>query len=182
MSLTESFQIQLGSAAPDFQLKGVDEHKYSLSDFSQRAVLVIVFMCNHCPYVQACIDRLVDLQRCFDDRGVRFVGINSNDSTNYPEDDFEAMRVFSQTHRMNFPYLVDESQEVAMAYHAACTPDVFVYDSKRALRYHGRIDNNWKDSSKVTSFDLRFALEALLEGKNVNPIQEPSMGCSIKWK
>lgn len=182
MVLTESFQVQLGSPASQFTLPGVDGQTYSLESFQGKSVLVIVFMCNHCPYVQACIDRLVELQRSFSDQGVQFVGINSNDATDYPEDSFEAMKLFSQEHAMNFPYLVDESQEVARAYHAVCTPDIFVYDGDLQLCYHGRIDNNWKDISKVTSHDLRDALEVMVAGGVPRSAQHPSMGCSIKWR
>lgn len=182
MSLLESIDVPLGTVAPDFQLRGVDGNIYSLGDFKERSVLVVVFMCNHCPYVQACIDRLVTLQEDFIDKGIRFIGINPNDSLDVPEDDFEAMKIFAREKNMNFPYLRDETQQVAKAYKAVCTPDVFVYDDQRTLRYHGRIDNNWKDSSKVTSQDLRTALEAIVHHKNVDSSQLPSMGCSIKWK
>lgn len=184
MVLTESFQVQLGSQASSFSLKAAaDEQTYTLESFKDAKVFVVIFMCNHCPYVQACIERLVDLQRQFADRGVRFVGINSNDSTGYPEDNFEAMKVFSREHAMNFPYLVDDTQEVARAYHAVCTPDTFVYDADRQLQYHGRIDNNWKDASKVTSHELRDVLEAMTQGQPpISEKQYPSMGCSIKWR
>ncbi len=182
MTLTESFQVQLGGSAPAFSLRGVDDHEYSLES-KATGPLVVIFMCNHCPYVKACIDRLIAIQRDFADRGVRFVGINSNDATDYPEDSFEAMKDFSREHGMNFPYLVDESQRVASAYHAVCTPDIFVYDIERKLRYHGRIDNNWKDAAKVTSHDLRDALLSLVSGKLPSEEgQMPSMGCSIKWR
>lgn len=182
MSLLASLDVPLGTIAPDFQLKGVDGNTYSLHDFRERSVLVIVFMCNHCPYVQACIERLIALQHDYLDKGVRFIGINPNDALDVPEDDFEAMKVFARERNMNFPYLRDETQQVAKAYKAVCTPDVFVYDDQRALRYHGRIDNNWRDISKVTSQDLRVALEAIIHHKNVDSAQLPSMGCSIKWK
>lgn len=182
MSLLESIDVPLGTIAPDFQLKGVDGNEYSLDDFRERSILVIVFMCNHCPYVQACIERLITLQRDFIDHGVRFIGINPNDALDVPEDDFEAMKVFARERDMNFPYLRDETQQVAKAYKAVCTPDVFVYDDQRTLQYHGRIDNNWRDISKVTSQDLRVALEAIINHKKVDSSQLPSMGCSIKWK
>lgn len=182
MALTESSQVQLGTVAPDFRLKGTDDNWYTLDDFAARNILVIVFMCNHCPYVLACIDRLVDLQKDFEGRGVRFIGINANDPSDYPEDGFEKMKEFAQMKHMNFPYLVDDTQEVARAYRAVCTPDIFVYDAKRTLRYHGRIDNNWKDASKVTSHDLRDALSVMVRGSVPSVDQEPSMGCSIKWR
>ena len=182
MVLTESFQVQLGSAALPFSLKGTDNQVYTLQNLKDAKILVVVFMCNHCPYVQACIERLVKLQGQFADRGVRFVGINSNDSTGYPEDNFEAMKAFAREYHMNFPYLMDDTQDVARAYHAVCTPDVFAYDDRRKLVYHGRIDNNWKDPSKVTTHELRDALEAVTQGQPVGEKQHPSMGCSIKWR
>ncbi len=182
MVLTESARTILGSKAPDFSLKGTNDHLYSLSDFRDAKILVIVFMCNHCPYVQACISRLVGLQADFADMRVRFVGINSNDSVNYPEDNFEAMGVFFREKQMNFPYLHDEKQHVARDYGAVCTPDIFVFDGERKLRYHGRIDNNWKEPLKVSSHELRDALSALVEGREPRSDQHPAMGCSIKWK
>ncbi len=182
MVLTESFQVALASGVKPFSLKGTDERAYTLETFSDARILVVIFMCNHCPYIQACIDRLVALQRDFADRSVRFVGINSNDSTDYPEDNFEAMQSFFIQKKMNFPYLHDMTQQVARAYGAVCTPDIFVYDAERKLQYHGRIDNNWKDVSKVTSHELRDALEELVNGRVSSSAQHPSMGCSIKWK
>lgn len=182
MVLTESFQVALGGEAHPFSLKGTDERTYALETFSDARVLVVIFMCNHCPYIQACIDRLVALQRDFADRSVRFVGINSNDSTDYPEDNFEAMQAFFIEKKMNFPYLHDVAQQVAREYDAVCTPDIFAYDAQRKLQYHGRIDNNWKDASKVTSHELRDALDALVNGRVPGQVQHPSMGCSIKWR
>lgn len=182
MVLLESLQIPLGSSPHDFSLSGVDGKKYGLASAKESDILVIVFMCNHCPYIQACIERLVRLSNDFQNRGVYFIGINSNDGEQYPEDNFEAMKEFAAEHDIQFPYLHDESQEVARAYNAQCTPDIFVYDKDRKLAYHGRIDDNWKDSDKVTSQDLRNALEALLNGKPVSEDQHPSMGCSIKWR
>lgn len=182
MSLIESSPVTLGEKAPDFALYGVDGRRWLLDDFSDAKVLAVVFMCNHCPYVQASIERINILSDNFADKGVQFVGINSNDAEGYPEDGFEAMKVFAEEHEISFPYLVDESQRVASNYKAVCTPDIFVYDSERKLRYHGRIDNNWKDPSKVTSQELRDALQAMVSGRPVSTEQEPSMGCSIKWK
>jgi len=182
MALLESSSVALGSPAPSFQLRGVDDVVHTLEEYAQKAVLVTTFMCNHCPYVQACIDRLVSLQRDFEARGVQFLGINSNDAFSYPEDSFEAMKIFSRERGMNFPYLVDEFQSTALAYGAVCTPDIFVYDQHRRLAYHGRIDDNWKDASLVRSHDLRAALEALVSGERPDVVQKPSMGCSIKWR
>ena len=182
MALMESIGVPLGSSAHDFSLPDVSGKMLGLHDFSDAKVLVVIFMCNHCPYVKACIERLVKLQGDFIDQSVRFVGINSNDSANYPEDSFAAMQEFSKERNMNFPYLHDETQEVAKIYEAQCTPDIYVYDQEQKLRYHGRIDDNWKDISRVKREELREALSALVDGREVASAQPPSMGCSIKWK
>ncbi|MFH1284055.1 MAG: thioredoxin family protein [Candidatus Peregrinibacteria bacterium] len=182
MTLLESKNVTLGSSASDFSLQGVDDKSYLLADFDEYAVIVIVFMCNHCPYVQAVWKRLVGLQERFLDRGVRFVGINPNFHPDYPEETMENMKKYHDSYNMNFPYLLDESQEVAKAYGAVCTPDIFVYDESRELAYHGRIDDSWKDESNVSKQDLADALERLLAGENPDADQKPSTGCSIKWR
>lgn len=179
MILTESIKGLENTTAPDFSLPAVDGKTYSLEDFQAVKVLVVIFMCNHCPYVKAVLDRLNNLAKEFKDRGVAFVGINSNESENYPEDSFESMKKVE----LNFPYLHDESQEVATKYHAVCTPDIFVYNAERKLAYHGRIDDNWQEPEKVTKEELKEALEAILAGKEIaREDQIPSMGCSIKWE
>lgn len=182
MVLLKSEAIRLGSPAPDFKLFSVDGKEYSLASFSDSKVLVVMFICNHCPYVQAVEDRIIALNRDYQDRGVRLVGICSNDPTNYPEDAPENLLKRWREKGYGFPYLVDETQEVARAYDAACTPDIYVYDQNRKLAYHGRIDDSWQDPSKVTRREMREALDALLAGKNPSPEQTPSIGCSIKWK
>ena len=182
MALMYSETIPFGSPAPDFSLPGIDGKTYSLASFKDAKILVIIFMCNHCPYVQACWDRLIALQNEFGPRGVQLIGINSNDAANYPDDSFGMMKEFAKKKSHNFPYLCDESQAVAKSYGAVCTPDIFVYDEKRGLAYHGRIDDNWKESEKVTKRELAEALEWLLQGKKPSRDQNPSMGCSIKWK
>ena len=171
-----------GKPAPDFALPGIDGKTYTLASFVDKKVLVVIFMCNHCPYVQACFDRLIALQKEFGGRGVQLVGINSNDAVEYPDDSFEMMKKFAVEKGHNFPYLRDESQAAAKAYDAVCTPDIFVYDKKRGLAYHGRLDDNWKEPQNVTRRELAEALEALLSGKTPSHEQNPSMGCSIKWK
>lgn len=182
MVLLESFKIRMGEIAKNFSLRDVDEKIYTLEDFAAAKVLVIVFMCNHCPYVQAVWQRLIDLQERFKEQAVRFVGINANaTNSNYEEDSFENMKVEYARRKMSFPYLIDETQNVAREYDAQCTPDIFVYDSERRLAYHGRIDDNWKDSTKVTKQELAEAIELLLAGGMPHANQHPSMGCSIKW-
>jgi peroxiredoxin len=182
MTLLESLNLPLGTGITDFDLEGSDGKRYSLRSFENAKVLVIVFMCNHCPYVQAVWKRLVDLQAKYADREVQFVGINPNKNPEYEEETLEKMAEYSAKYSMNFPYLMDETQEVAKAYKAQCTPDIYVYDGARKLAYHGRIDDSWKDGSKVTKKELDEAISALLSGKNPSEQQYPSMGCSIKWR
>lgn len=183
MAVTSSQGLPIGTPAPAFSLPATDGKTYSLDDFADAKVLVVVFTCNHCPYAKAVEDRLVRFQADYYDRGVRVVAINSNDDQGYPEDSFENMVKRAKEKGFNFPYLRDESQDVARAYHAACTPDPFVFGPDRKLVYNGRIDDSWKDESKVTRHDLREVVDALLEGRAPNlPEVVPSMGCSIKWK
>lgn len=182
MVLLNSNRGEPGSPAWDFSLKGVDGKVYSLSDFDENEILVIIFMCNHCPYVKGVIGRFVSLQKAYRDKGVRLVGISPNDTEAYPDDSFDNMILFHKEHGMNFPYLIDETQETAKKYDAVCTPDIYVYDRNRALRYRGRLDDNWQDESAVKSRDLETALNALIDGKEIQTEQIPSMGCSIKWK
>ncbi|MBI2638067.1 thioredoxin family protein [Candidatus Peregrinibacteria bacterium] len=181
MALTYSQTIPFGKPAPDFSLPGIDGRTYSLASFTDKKILVIIFMCNHCPYVQACWDRLIALQNKFGSRGVQLIGINSNDSGNYPEDSFEKMKEYAEKRGHNFPYLCDTSQATAKAYGAVCTPDIFIYDGSRGMAYHGRIDDNWQEPAKVKKHELAEALESLLRGEKPSQDQKPSMGCSIKW-
>ncbi len=182
MVLLESVNVPLGTPAPEFQLPGIDNETHTLDEYNRTHALVIVFMCNHCPYVQGVIGRLIALQDEFKDKNVQFIGINANESDNYPEDSFEKMSEYAKKWGMNFPYLRDETQEVAKKYNAQCTPDIFVYDNNHKLIYHGRVDDNWQEPDKVEVHDLRDALTAFVEGKEISPVQYPSIGCSIKWK
>jgi len=182
MSLLKSDKRALGSPAPDFDLMGVDGERYSLSSFGKKHVLVIMFICNHCPYVQAIEDRFIALQRTFESEPVQLIGICSNDPTDYPDDSPESLKKQWQQKEYRFPYLIDDSQETAKAFGAVCTPDIFVYNEKRQLAYHGQLDDNWQHPEKVTREDLKIAIEALLSGKALASSQVPSMGCSIKWK
>ena len=174
--------MPIGTSAPGFSLLATDGQHYTVESFSDAKVLVVVFTCNHCPYAIACEDRLIAIQRDYAERGVQLVAINPNDSVNYPGDSFAAMKVRSAEKGFNFPYLHDESQQVARAYDAACTPDIFVFDGDRRLLYNGRIDDNWQEPGKVTRKDLRAVLDAALAGDAVDFEHAPSMGCSIKWK
>jgi peroxiredoxin len=180
--LLQSNPGELNSDIIDFSLKGIDEKIYSLKDFSDEKILVIIFMCNHCPYVKAVIKRFINLQLKFPDKNVRLIGISPNDVIAYPDDSFENMKLFAKEHSINFPYLIDDTQQTAKDYGAVCTPDIYVYNENRKLKYRGRLDDNWKDESQVTTKDLEKAIEELLKGKEISFEQIPSMGCSIKWK
>ncbi|MGZ3699251.1 MAG: thioredoxin family protein, partial [Bdellovibrionota bacterium] len=168
-----------------FALPGVDGKTHRLDDFQKSKALVVIFMCNHCPYVIAVQSRINALARGYAARGVALVGINSNDSSRYPDDNFEAMKARAKEQGYVFPYLHDESQMVARAYGAVCTPDIFVYapaSKGMVLKYRGRIDDNWKDERAVSKRDLAEALDAIVAGHEPRADQVPSMGCSIKWK
>jgi peroxiredoxin len=180
----ESSAPALGSPCPDFRLPAVDGRSYARDDFAGAKVLVVMFICNHCPYVKAVEDRLIALQRELEPRGVQLVGISSNDAVTYPEDSFEKMAERWRAKEYRFPYLYDESQAVARAFDAVCTPDIYVFDggSERKLAYRGRLDDSWKDPTKVTRRELQLAITALLDGQRPLPEQKPSMGCSIKWR
>ena len=172
--------IGLGAPAPDFDLPGVDGKNHSLNSFKEKPVLVVIFSCNHCPYVVAYEDRMVSIQRDYAAKGVQFVAINSNDDKAYPEDSFPEMVKRAREKGFNFPYLRDESQKVVEAYGGVCTPHVFAFDRSRKLRYRGRIDDS-KEESKVTTRDLRNALDDLVAGRAVRVPDTRPFGCSIKW-
>jgi peroxiredoxin len=182
MALMHSQGMPLGTPAPPFSLPATDGNTYSLDSLRDAALLVVIFTCNHCPYAKACEDRLVAIQRDYLGRGVRLVAINPNDDVAYPEDSFENMVARARDRGFNFPYLRDGTQQVARAYNAVCTPDVYVFDRERRLRYNGRVDDNWQEPAKVGRHDLRLALDALLQGRAIPFDPVPSMGCSIKWK
>lgn len=172
----------LGSPCPTFKLPAVDGRTYARDDFASSPVLVVMFICNHCPYVKAVEDRLIRLRRDYGGRGVQFVGVCSNDAVTYPDDAFDKLAARWREKEYGFPYLYDEEQEVARAFGAVCTPDIFVYDRDRRLAYRGRIDDSWKDEAKVTRRELAAALDALVSGDRPVVEQRPSMGCSIKWR
>lgn len=182
MALLESRDAELGMQAPDFDLKGTNERTYSLASFADAEVLVVMFICNHCPYVKAVRQRLIDLAEDMADESVATVAISSNDAERYPDDSFERMKEVDEEYNYPFPYLYDETQDVARSYGAVCTPDFFVFDQDRRLQYRGRLDDNWKEPSQVTRQEMRMAIEALLAGEQPQQEQHSSMGCSIKWK
>ena len=174
--------LPLRTSAASFQLPGVDSKTYSLESFSDKNVLVIIFMCNHCPYVKAVLQRLIALQAETAHQGVQLIGINSNDVDRYPDDSMENMQKIKKEKGINFPYLLDVSQEMAKTYDAVCTPDIYVYGTERKLMYRGRIDDNWEHEEKVTQRNLKEAVDCIVAGKKVPDKQISSIGCSIKWK
>lgn len=182
MALTYSTMMELGTAAPNFDLPATDGKRYSLSSFDDCQALLVVFYCNHCPYAKAVQDRLIRIGRDFIPKGLGMILINSNDASQYPDDSFDNMKQLAEEKDFPFPYAYDETQEVARAYHAACTPDPFLFDAARRLVYRGRIDDNWKEPENVTRQDLRQAIEALLKGEPLPAEQLASLGCNIKWK
>ena len=175
--------LPLGTAAPDFTLPDTDGKTVSLADFKDKTALLVLFICNHCPYVKHLRAGLAQLARDYRPRGVAIIGINSNDVTNYPEDSPARMKEEAKSAGYLFPYLYDESQAVAKAFHAACTPDIFLFDRGRRLVYRGQFDASRPGTgSPVTGKDLRAAFDAVLAGKTTSQFQAPSMGCNIKWK
>ncbi len=173
---------ELGAPAADFNLPGVDGNDHSLASYAAAPVLVVMFICNHCPYVKAVEKRLITLANDPVLREVAFVGISSNDPTNYPEDSFENMAKRAKEKSYPFDYLFDETQETGRAYGAVCTPDFFIFDSDRTLRYRGRLDDSPRNPEAVTRQEMREAILALLNNQPVPEPQNPSLGCSIKWR
>lgn len=183
MVRTPSTMMPLGTAAPDFRLMNVDGRETSLDDFKDAKALVVVFMCNHCPFVIHVADELAAIARDYASQSVAFVGISSNDVATHPADSPEQMVAEAEQRGFVFPYLYDETQEVAKAYRAACTPDFFMFDGDHKLVYRGQMDDSRPESGiPVTGSDLRAALDAVLAGKPVPEPQKPSLGCNIKWK
>ncbi|NQV08875.1 thioredoxin family protein [Candidatus Woesearchaeota archaeon] len=176
-----NIRLKARESAPDFNLPGVDGRSYSLEDFGDKKILVVFFTCNHCPYARAYEDRLMKLQEDFKEQ-VQFVGINSNDAVNYPEDSLDNMKIRATERGFNFPYLRDKSQTIAQEYGGEVTPDCFVFNEKRKLVYSGRIDDNWQDPSDVTTKDLRKAIQAVLDSEDIAEQELRAIGCSIKWK
>ena len=175
-------KLEIGARAPDFSPPGVDSKDYSLACFKNRPVVVVMFTCNHCPYVQAYEERLITIQRDYAARGVQLVAINSNESSGYPEDSFDNMIRRARQRKYNFPYLRDENQRTAHAYGAEYTPEVFVLNAKFQVRYIGRVDDNWQHPDKARSHDLRNAIEAVLTHKKIDNPMTHAIGCTIKWK
>ena len=183
MARTPSTMLPLGTSAPYFSLVNVDGQTVSLSDFDDAPALLVIFMCNHCPYVIHVADHLAQLGQEYMARGLAVVGINSNDVASYPADSPEQMVAEAEERGYVFPYLYDETQEVAQAYQAACTPDFFLFDKNKKLVYRGQLDSSRPDSGiPVTGEDLRLAIDTVLSGQTPSEDQTPSLGCNIKWK
>jgi peroxiredoxin len=172
----------IGKKAPDFSLPGVDGKTYSLNDFNDKKIVVIVFTCNHCPFARGWEDRLIKFQKNYASKGVQLIAINSNDAIKFPEDSFEEMKKRDKEKHFPYPYLRDESQEVAKAFDAQVTPDCFVLNKERIICYRGRFDDNYESEEKVLEHDLINAVEDLLAGREVRKKVAPCYGCSIKWK
>ena len=183
MAVTESNMLPLGTKAPSFFLQDTKSGNYmSLDDLKSDQATVIMFICNHCPYVIHVNQEIVRIANEYRNRGVAFIAISSNDVENFPDDDPDKMRLVAKVLKYPFPYLYDKRQEVAKSYDAACTPDFYVFDGNLSLTYRGRLDDSTPGNGKpITGIDLRSAIDAALEGKVLDN-QYPSMGCGIKWK
>jgi len=183
MVVTASKMLALGTRASDFSLPDTKGNIVSLSDLAEAPALLIVFMCNHCPYVKHILSDLVRLVKEYQNKGAAVVGINSNDSVNFIDDSPKMMAKIAKKAGFTFPYLFDETQEVAKTYRAACTPDFFLFDKERKLVYRGQMDDSRPGNNiPVTGLDLIKAMNAVLAGRQVGAEQKPSMGCNIKWK
>ena len=180
---THSTMAPLGTQSPPFSLPDTEGKVVSLNDYRDSPALLVVFLCNHCPFVKHILPHFVELAREYRRRGVGIVGISSNDVSNYPDDGPEKMAELSKAMDFSFPYLYDESQQVAKAYGAVCTPDFYLFDGEGRLVYRGQMDDSRPSNGRpVTGADLRAALDAVLDGRPVSDDQKPSMGCNIKWK
>ena len=191
-----SRQLGYGEPAPSFSLPDVEGQLRNLDEFADSPALLVAFICNHCPFVLHIIDGLSDFAREYQQKGLQVVAISSNYPDEFPEDDFAHMKLFAQERNLPFPYLHDDSQEVALAYQAICTPDFFLYDSNRKLHYAGQFDASRPKINRppvpglpplrtdlpVTGEDMRAAVDALLLGDPAPSVQKPSAGCSIKWR
>lgn len=184
MALTPSTMREIGTKAPDFSLIDVVSHKtISLAAFSKKKALLVMFICNHCPFVQHIKQELSKLGKDYQHKDIGIVAISSNDVENYPEDSPVELCSMAEELGFTFPFCYDETQEVAKAYHAACTPDFFLYDKDRKLIYRGQLDDSRPGNGKpVTGRDLRAAMDAVLSDKPVSSDQKASIGCNIKWK
>ncbi|MCO6449854.1 MAG: thioredoxin family protein [Caldilineales bacterium] len=174
--------LQIGDSAIQFNLPGVDGRSHALSDYGDKNAVAVIFSCNHCPYVLAWEDRMIAIQQDYAAQGVQLIAIGANDAVKYPTDSFDAMKTHAAEKGLNFPYLRDESQEIATAYGAQRTPEIFLFDQAGELRYHGAIDDNYDDPDGVQQTYLRSALDAVLASQAPAIAETPPVGCTIKWK
>ena len=181
MALLESIAIPLGTKMPDFEMKDPFGKSYKGTDLYGPKGLLISFTCNHCPYALAVWPRFIRLAAHAKKGGVNTIAINPNINPNFPDDAPNKMIEKIKEWKIEFPYLVDETQEIAKIFKAQCTPDIYLFNNKRGLIYHGRIDDNWQNEAKVTKQELKDALDSLVADKPIATNQKPSMGCSIKW-
>lgn len=178
----ESIEIPLGTALIPFELPDTNGTKFRSDRLIGPKGLLVIFTCNHCPYAKAVWPRTIAIAQAAQGRGIQTVAINPNINPDYPEDAPAVMKTKIKEWGIPFPYLIDESQEAARAYKAQCTPDIYLFDGAGRLVYHGRVDDNWQDASRVTRHELKEAVTNLAEGKPIPPKQHPSIGCSIKWR
>jgi len=182
MVLLESqFSLKTGDNAPDFMLMGIDDKTHSVDSYAESKGLLVIFMCNHCPYVKAKIEAIKEIHEKYKN-SIALVGINSNDSIKYPDDSFENMKKIANEKGIKFDYLVDEKQDVAKKYGAICTPDPFLFDENRKLIFHGRIDNAMNPDDTATENTMQENIQKYLAGEKIEKDFDPSIGCSIKWK
>ena len=182
MVKTASTMLPLGTKAPDFSLPNVDGSQVSLADFAEKKGLLVIFMCNHCPFVVHLREQLAAFANEYQEKGLGIVGVSANDVANYPDDSPEKMKEEAASAGYTFPYLYDQTQEVAKAYRAACTPDFFLFDGDMSLVYRGQFDDSRPGNDKpITGADLRAACDSVLAGNEVPADQTPSIGCNIKW-
>ena len=174
--------LSIGDRAIPFTLPGIDGEQYTLTDFADKDAVAVIFSCNHCPYVLAWEDRLIQTQADYSDKNVQLIAICANDPVKYPRDSFENMRAHAEEKAFNFPYLHDESQEIARQYGAERTPEIFLFDQSGTLRYHGAPDDNYEDPAGVSVSYFRDALDAVLAGSAPSVSNTPPVGCTIKWK
>jgi thiol-disulfide isomerase/thioredoxin len=184
MAQTESNVLNLDFKAPNFSLLDVSTNTFKDYDaIAGHKGTIIMFICNHCPFVHHVLDEIVKISADYRVQGIGFVAISSNDVVKYPQDSPEKMIDFAFKNKLDFPYLFDENQEIAQNYHAACTPDFYLFDAEKKLYYHGQLDDSRPANGVVLSgSDLRNAIDALLYNRKLNPVQKPSIGCGIKWK
>lgn len=184
MAQTPSNMLALGTSAPQFRLKDTNSnHYYSYDDLKGKKGTLVVFICNHCPFVIYVIDELVRIANDYRVQGIGFIAISSNDVVKYPQDGPEQMTEFAFQNKIDFPYLYDESQDVAKAFYAACTPDFFLFDAQDKLFYRGQLDDSRPNNGiPLSGSDLRSAIDAVIYNRTLAAPQKPSMGCNIKWK